>query len=54
MTQRHAQISRGNPPVTLLELKTLPQANHFDSSYSKQIVLNTGWFCAQKLILDNF
>jgi len=31
MTQRHAQISCGNPPVPL-ELKTLLQAYRFESS----------------------
>ena len=44
MTQRHARISRGNPPVPL-ELKSLLQANRFESSYGKQIVLTTGRIC---------
>jgi len=36
ITQRHARISRGNPPVPL-KLKTLLQAYRFESSYGKQI-----------------
>jgi len=48
MTQRHAR----NPPVPL-ELKTLLQTYSFESSYGKQIVLNTGWLCIFS-ILDHF
>jgi len=52
MTQRHASISLGNPPVTL-ELKTLLQAYLFES---RQADSADHWLVMYflKYILDNF
>jgi len=46
------EISQRNPQ---LKLKTLLQANCFESSYGKQRVLNTGWLCiCSKMYFGSF
>jgi len=54
MTQRHARISRANPPVPL-ELKTLLQAYHLNrAKASRELTTLTDYVFSQICILEHF